>query len=142
VSGYIAGGRTVEGSIRRRWRREVCATRLPDNSEGCDVCRPISAAVCSVPREPARNAQKRLGVGCYGPNDRKRVRSGVFAARLGIRHPHVLKRYGQLTSLNLAANRFVIDHAFDLYSCHATARAHKQHPTGVYIGRQSGPVPA
>jgi hypothetical protein len=31
----------------------------------------------------------KIRVGRYGPHDRKRVRSGVFEARLGIRHPQV-----------------------------------------------------
>jgi hypothetical protein len=37
--------------------------------------------------EPARNAQQGFGVCCYGTNDRKRVRSGVSAARSGNRQP-------------------------------------------------------
>jgi hypothetical protein len=38
VSGRIDGSRTVEGSIRRRWRREMTGRRrLSGNAAGCDV---------------------------------------------------------------------------------------------------------
>jgi PQQ-like domain len=53
--------------------------------------------------DPAWNAQHGFGPDCSGPNDRTRVRSGIFVARLGIRHPQVTAGYSRLHALNICA---------------------------------------
>ena len=45
------------------------------------------ASPCAPVAVNQRSAQHGFGTGCSGPNDRKRNRWGVFAARMGIRHP-------------------------------------------------------
>jgi hypothetical protein len=81
VSVRIDGSRTVVGCIRRRWRRDGCATDCGwVTSETRDVATSLMPPCAEPPSGPSLGHR-------VGPNHRDANSFRVFAAQLGIRQP-------------------------------------------------------
>jgi len=82
-------------AANRRCSSTWLTTPHPCNWTVIEICstpsqtvRAISKGAPSTQRGIARHG---FGPGCCGPNDRTRVRSSLFAARLGIRQPQLIR---------------------------------------------------